>query len=245
MKLLVLLVAMLASLSGCGNSAFVQDSGFNSGLKIGSATSKNLFIDSSQFANRVVKLRIRNSSGDPALDIGSIRSRVEAGLRSAGYEISDKEFGIVIDVNAYFMNSVASGRGRASNEIGALLGGVAGYEMAKRSGQIGEGSGVILGAIAGATLQEVLRASNEYETYVALCDVNIGVIRQESRKKDYFTIGGNKIERQQEEEIGTFESFALRETVKVAVYAGDVREGAGPAIISIHDRLARIIANLI
>ena len=241
MKLFAVLVAMLLSLAGCGSSGFVRDSGF----KIGSATSKNLFIDSSQFANRVVKLRIRNSSGDPALDIGSIRSQIEAGLRSAGYEISDKGFGIVIDVNAYFMNSVATGRSRATNEIGALLGGVAGYEMTKKTGGMGVGSGVILGAIAGATLQEVIRSSNEYDTYVALCDVNIGVIRQENKKKDFFTIGGNKIEHQQDEEKGTFDSFALRETVKVAVYAGDTRERSGSTIQSIHDRLARIISNLI
>jgi len=241
MRLFGILLAMLLAITGCGSSAYVRDTGF----KIGSATSKNLFIDSSQFANRVVKLRIRNSSGDPALDIGSIRSQVEAGLRSAGYEIGDKGFGIVIDVNAYFMNSVANGRSRATNEIGALLGGVAGYEMAKRPGGISAGSGVILGAIAGATLQEVIRSSNEYDTYLALCDVNIGVVRQENKKKDYFTIGGNKIEHQQDEEKSTFESFALRETVKVAVYAGDARERAGSTIISIHDRLARIIANLI
>lgn len=233
-------VATIFLLIGCAGGSY-RDQGF----KIGSATSKTLFIDSSQFANRVVKLRIRNSSGDPAMDIGNIRNRLENGLRSAGYEISDKGFGIVVDVNAYFMNSVANGRSRASNEIGALLGAVAGYEATKKSGGMGEGSGIVLGAIVGATLQEVIRSSSEYDAYVVLCDVNIGVIRQENRKKDVFIIGGNKIEHQEDDEKSTFESFALRETVKVAVYAGDTREKYSSTINAIHDRLAGIVANMI
>lgn len=241
MKLFSILFAILLTTTGCSSSGYVRDTGF----KIGSATSKNLFIDSSQFSNRIVKLRIRNTSGDPALDIGTFRNQVESGLRSAGYEISEKGFGIVIDVNAYYMNSVVDGRKRATNEIGALLGGVAGYEIAKRPGGISVGSGLILGAIAGATLQEVIRSSNEYDTYLALCDVNIGVVRQENKNKDHFTIGGNKIEHQEDDEKGTFDSFALRETVKVAVYAGDKRERTASTLHSIHERMARIIANMI
>jgi hypothetical protein len=236
----IAILVTLVLFAGCAGSDFREQ-----GFKIGSATSKTLFIDSSQFANRVVKLRIRNSSGDPAMDIGNIRNQIESGLRSAGYEISDKGFGIVVDINAYFMNTVANGRSRASNEIGALLGAVAGYEATKRSGGISSGSGLILGAIAGATLQQVIRSSSEYDAYVAICDVNIGVIRQENRKKDVFTIGGNKIEHQDDEERSTYEAFALRETVKVAVYAGDTRENSNSTISAIHDRLARIVANLI
>ncbi len=239
-NLIFTLVALLL-LASCAVTDFREQ-----GFSIGSATSKTLFIDSSQFANRVVKLRVRNSSGDPAMDIGNIRNQIESGLRSAGYEISDKGFGIVVDVNAYFMNTVANGRTRATNEVGALLGAVAGYEATKKSGGMSSGSGLILGAIAGATLQQVIRSSGgEYNSYLALCDVNIGVIRQENRKKDSFTIGGNKIEHQFDEEKSTFEAFALRETVKVAVYAGDKVEYSSSTINSIHDRLARIVANLI
>ncbi|MDO0545719.1 complement resistance protein TraT, partial [Escherichia coli] len=126
----------------------------------------NVFVDPSQFANRTVKLRLRNSSGDPSIDVSAIRSAMESGLRAAGYQIGEQNFGILVDVNLYFMNSVAQGRQRASNEVGILLGGVAGYEMAKRPGGLGPGSGALLGAVAGATLQEVLRANNEYDSYL-------------------------------------------------------------------------------
>ncbi|AVS61704.1 TraT complement resistance family protein [Paracidovorax avenae] len=227
------------ALAGCA----AHDTQVNA-FKIGSATSKNVFVDPSQFANRTVKLRLRNSSGDPSIDVSAIRSAMESGLRAAGYQIGEQNFGILVDVNLYFMNSVAQGRQRASNELGMLLGGVAGYEMAKRPGGMGPGSGALLGAVAGATLQEVLRANNEYDSYLVLSDVNVGVVKQENRKKDFFVIGGNRIEQRQEDN-GTFESFAMRETVKVAVYAGDRRERRGQVMDAIQDRLARVLSNLL
>lgn len=230
----------LLALAGCASPRYGA-----SGFRIGSATSKNLFVDARQFANRQVRLRLRNSSGDPSINVATMRSSVEDGLRAAGYSVSEENAGIVIDVNLYFTDSVAVGRQRASNEIGILLGGVAGYELGKRPGGVSGGSGAILGAIAGATLQEVLRANNEFDTYVALCDVNIGVVRQESRKKDSLVIGGNRIEHEKQDERGTFEAFALRENVKVAVYAGDRRERHSQVMVAIQDRLARVLANLI
>ncbi|MDA8449028.1 complement resistance protein TraT [Acidovorax sp. NCPPB 3859] len=239
MRTRLFLPLVLMALAGCA----AHDTQVNA-FKIGSATSKNVFVDPSQFANRTVKLRLRNSSGDPSIDVSAIRSAMESGLRAAGYQIGEQNFGILIDVNLYFMNSVAQGRQRASNELGMLLGGVAGYEMAKRPGGMGPGSGALLGAVAGATLQEVLRANNEYDSYLVLSDVNVGVVKQENRKKDFFVIGGNRIEQRQEDN-GTFESFAMRETVKVAVYAGDRRERRGQVMDAIQDRLARVLSNLL
>jgi hypothetical protein len=240
MRIRIFLPLAIALLAGCASPSH-RDEGF----RIGSATSKNVFVDPSQFVNRVVKLRLRNSSGDPGIDVNRIRSSVESGLRSAGYTVSDSNFGLVLDVNLYFMNTVAVGRQRASNEVGLLLGGVAGYEMARRPGGIGAGSGAIVGAIAGATLQEVLRGNTEYDSYVAVCDVNIGVIKQENKRKDSFVIGGNRVEHGRDDENGTFESFAMRETVKISVYAGDRRERRPQVMDAIQDRLARVVSNLI
>lgn len=219
------------------------------GLMIGSTVSRNLFMDANQFGNRNVKLRLRNSSGDPGVDMARMRSDVESNLRSAGYSIADSAAGIVVDANLYFMNNVATGRQRASNEVGALLGGVVGYEATKGRGGVGAGSGAILGAIAGATLQDVLRQHNDYDSYLAVCDVNIGVIRQQNTKRDSFVIGGNRFDqdrrRDQDEQALTFDSFAIKETVKVYVWAGDLRTRKDSLIWAIQDRLARVVANLI
>ncbi|MDR7150776.1 outer membrane lipoprotein SlyB [Hydrogenophaga palleronii] len=235
----VLAALAAATLPGC--AATFQTPGF----RIGSATSKNLFVSSSQFANKEVRLRLRNSSGDPSIDMAKMRTSVESGLRSAGYSVGGEGAGIVMDVNLYFMGNVASGRQRAGNEVGALLGGVTGYEAGRRAGGVSAVSGAILGAVAGATLQEVVRAHNEYDSYLVLCDVNLGVVRQESKSRDSFVIGGNRIEHKEEEERATFDSFALRETVKVAVYAGDRRENHGYVIQAMQDRLSRMVANLL
>ena len=216
-------------------------------FQIGSATSRNLFIDSTQFANHTIKLRLRNSSGDPSLDVAALRQSVETGLRSAGYTISDQNFGIVLDVNAFQFQTAAASNVTSNSGLGMLLGGVIGYESAKRSGSIGGGSGAIVGAVAGTLLEDVLRNHGTRATYLALCDVNIGVVRQESTKNDRFVIGGNKIERAKDDdrEKDTFSGFAMRETVRVAVYAGDSPDRAYQTVGAIVDRLGRVIANLL
>lgn len=239
MRVRLLLPLLFLALGGCAANGMHGNE-----FKIGSASSKNFFLDSSQFANRTVKVRLRNSSGDPSINVAALRGAVESGLRAAGYQVGEQNFGILLDINLYFMNSVAQGRARASNEVGMLLGGVAGYEMAKRPGGIGPGSGALLGAIAGATLQDVLRSHTEYDSYLVLSDVNIGVVKQDNRKKDFFTIGGNRIE-QREEDNGTFESFAMRDSLKVAVYAGDRRERRVQVMDALQDRLARVLSNLL
>lgn len=236
----LIFVLFVVVLVGC-----TSEPSYRQGLQIGSATSKNLFIDSSQFANRKVKLRLRNSSGDPALDVVRLRGSIEAGLRAAGYEINDKDFGIVIDVNAFQMQTVSRANVRTNSGLGLLLGGVVGYEAAKRPGGVGAGSGAILGAIAGATLEEVIRSQGDYATYLALCDVNIGVVRKEYTKKDRFVIGGNKIENKEPDEADTFTNFALRDTVRVAAYAGDRNAPNYQTIEMLLDRLGRVVANLI
>lgn len=229
------------------NACATPPSGNQIGFQIGSATSRNLFIDSTQFANRTIKLRLRNSSGDPSLDVTALRQSIETGFRAAGYTVSDQNFGIVVDVNAFQLQTAAASNVTTNSGLGMLLGGVIGYESAKRSGNIGGGSGAILGAVAGSVLEDVLRNHGTRATYLALCDVNVGVIRQESTKGDRFVIGGNKIERAREDdrEKDTFSGFAMRETVRVAVYAGDSPDRVYQTVGAIVDRLGRVIANLL
>lgn len=227
-------------LSGCATAGSRDP-----GLQIGSTVSKSLFVEASQFGNRKVRLRLRNSSGDPSVDMTQLRAHVESGLRGAGYAMADEGAGIVMDANLYFMNTVATGRMQASNEVGFLLGGVTGYELSKGKGGMSTGSGAILGAIAGATLQEVLRNRDERDSYLAICDVNIGVVRQQNTKRDSFVIGGNRFERDKDAPDPTFESFAMKDTVKVYVYAGDRRERRDGVISAIQGRLANVVANLL
>lgn len=216
-------------------------------FRSGSALSKNLFVDSSQFANKKVKLRLRNSSGDPSLNVSYIRNEISQGLSQAGYTLTEgDDFGILLDLNAYQFESISSARnGNNSNAIGALLGGVAGYEGAKRPGGLSSGSGVIIGTIAGATLQEVLRYANETSTFILVADVNVGVKKKNNTERDYFVVGGNRIADEPKIEDQTFASFALKDTVKVMVYAGDEATNRSSTITSLEQRLGRIVANML
>lgn len=235
-------LVMVMMMAACASPAKSQNP-----FQIGSATSRNLFVDPSQFANRTIKLRLRNSSGDPDLDITRLRQSVEIGLKSAGYEISDKNFGIVMDINAFQFRTAATSNVSNSTGLGVLLGGVVGYETAKRSSDVGSGSGAILGAIAGSAIEDIIRNHGSRSTYLALCDVNIGIVRKESTKNDRFVIGGNRIEHAQDEEKDkdTYTGFAMRDTVRVAVYAGDESDRSYQTIGAIVDRLGRVIANLL
>lgn len=71
MRVRLLLPLFFVVVAGCAASDFRGNE-----FKIGSATSKNVFLDASQFANRTVKLRLRNSSGDPSIVYaGDMRER--------------------------------------------------------------------------------------------------------------------------------------------------------------------------
>ena len=126
-----------------------------------------------------------------------------------------------------------------------MLGGVAGYEIARRPGGITSGSGAIIGVVAGAALEEVIRNYGDQATFLALCEVNIGVIKKEYTKKDRFVIGGNRIENKEPEEADSFTNFALRDSVRIGVFAGDEASKSGQTADAILDRLGRVVANLI
>lgn len=239
MRLSVLILVIVLSVVGCA-----YNNGHKSNFMIGSSISKNIFIDSGQFSNKIVKLRLRNSSGDLSIDPSQIRASIENGLRLAGYVVSDKDFGILLDVNIYFVNSVSTAKQSQPNDLSILLGGVVGYEIARNSGRITPGSGAILGGIAGATLNEILKSNNDLDSYVVFSEVNIGVVKQQHVKKDFFTIGGNRFDMNDEAD-GTFDAFDRRETLKVAVYAGDRNVNRGNVMMRIQKRLANILANLL
>lgn len=236
-------VFLMLALVGCSSRPVTSDR--QARYLIGSAQTKNIFVDSSQFSNKTVKLRLRSSSGDPDLNLNLVRAEIERGLAAAGYKVSDDDFGILLDVNAYMLQSVSAARRSGSNEVGALLGGVVGAEMARRPGGISTASGFILGAVTGATLQEVIRSSSEAAAYLVACDVNLGVRRVENKSRDSFVIGGSRIETQPKLQDSTFSDFSFSENLKVVVYAGDPSDNRTQTMRLIQERLGRVIANLL
>lgn len=227
-------------LAACAPLPSSQDKGISSGSYI----SKNVFVDSSQFGNRKLKLRFRNSSGSSELSPGSLRSVVANQLTTAGYQIAQDDFGILLDVNLFYLNSVSEAR-RSSNEAGAILGAVLGYEATKRKGGFSGASGAVIGAISGAAIQEIIRSANEREVLLAVAEVNIGVKRVSSKSKDVFVIGGNRYTTQDQDVDETFSAFAKRESLRIAVYAGGPSSSRGEVILELERRLGSVVAGLI
>ena len=236
-KLLLLIACFF--ITGCAyNSNSTQE------IKIGSSISKNLFVDSTQFTNPKVKIRLRNSSGDESINISALQADIERSLVANGYEIDKANAGIVLDINLFFFNTVKTARNTSSNGVSTLLGGVIGYELAKGGGDISGGSGAIIGAITGATMADVLRAGGDSNSYLGICDVNIGILRSKSGDASTFSIGGNPIEHSKNKQDSSFESFERRDTVKVSVYASNNRKSKDELALLMQQRLAKIISNI-
>ena len=234
----VLLLAIIL-LTACATKSYDSPE-----MKIGSRISKNLFIDSSQFANNNIRVRLRNTSGVDSISITSFKSDIEAGLTNAGYKVTDDNVGIVVDINLYFMNTIANAK-QQSGGLAILFGGVVGYELAKNSGGISGGSGAIIGAIAGPTLSKVMGTGDENHSYIVACDINIGVFQKLNENSDSFSIGGSKVESYSDTGNSEFKSFARQETVKVTVYASDNKKDKNAVMMAIQSRLVSVISNLI
>jgi hypothetical protein len=72
-------------------------------LQYGSVVERNILIDSSQFKNKKLKLRIRNISGDTAFDLHGFRTRLENSYTSKGYEVANSDdFGLLVDINVVY-----------------------------------------------------------------------------------------------------------------------------------------------
>ena len=178
-----LLIILLFTIS-CSNT---QNTGMydkNNKVSSGSAISKNVFTDISQFSDKIVKVKIRNTSGDFDIDKTKLKKNLKSGLEENGFKVNESQYDFVIDLNIYSFQSVRQGKKRPSSGVGLLLGGVLGSEVGKRNNSISQGSGIILGAVAGATIENILKNSSESNTYFLLADFNIGWIKKDEDKEE-------------------------------------------------------------
>ena len=95
-----LLIIFLFTLS-CTNS---QNAGMydkNNKVSSGSAISKNVFTDISQFADKIVKVKIRNTSGDFDINKNKLKQGLKSGLEENGFKVNENQYDFVIDLNIY------------------------------------------------------------------------------------------------------------------------------------------------
>ena len=238
-----LLIILLFTIS-CSNT---QNTGMydkNNKVSSGSAISKNVFTDISQFSDKIVKVKIRNTSGDFDIDKTKLKKNLKSGLEENGFKVNESQYDFVIDLNIYSFQSVRQGKKRPSSGVGLLLGGVLGSEVGKRNNSISQGSGIILGAVAGATIENILKNSSDNNTYFLLADFNIGWINK-NNDNDTISVGGLTVENNENKKNSNFKRMTNKGTVKIAVYGGSKVKSKQEVLKVLEDRLILIANNIL
>ena len=211
------------------------------GLQMGSVTSKNIVVDPSQFENRKIKLNIRNTSGDAAFDMYAFRNNLEQKLNVKGYQSTKADdFGVLFDINVRYSGQVTKDRAVEFGLLGAAAGGLAGYSTSANF--VGTGAGVLAGATIGAIMGSFIRD----ETYLVVADVAIGVIDSQRGITNKTIIMDSSPFTKEEKEIRTgIRPFSQRLGTQIAVYAGGRNVSQSAIAEGVRQRFLRILADVI
>jgi hypothetical protein len=220
----IAMAVALAALAGCAprqHPGMVVDPA--TGLQYGSVIERNLVIDSSQFENPRLKLRIRNTSGDPAFDLAGFRDALENAYRAKGYEpVADDGFGVILDVNVLYSGQTSENLSAEYGFLGAAAGGV---------------GGATLGAIIGSYITD--------DTYIVVAEVTLAVPDGRSgstEKKIQFGVDG-----QTDSDIRKSGRRRFDEQIRsgIAVYAGGRNAAQADIAEGVRRRFGRILADVI
>lgn len=244
--LTIVILTSLLLVSGCVASksrmGMVQA---EDGLMYGSAMSHQFIVDSSLFVNNKIKLRIRNTSGDPSFDLYGFQKQLEDAYRSLGYEpVTTNDFGILLDINVKYSGQVQEDMSEEFRFAGGALGGVGGAYDATREGQgldaVAKGGA---GIIVGATLGYIIGSYVTDDTYIIAADVSLGTVAPREDTDGTTIVFGKdeKIKRKKD----NFRGFRKRETVSIVTYAGGRNVKQAEIVGGVRDRLFRILRDVI
>ena len=215
------------------------------GLMYGSAMDSQFIVDSSLFVNNKMKLRIRNTSGDPSFDLRGFQKQLEDAYRDLGYEpVTTDDFGILLDVNVTYSGQVQEDMSEQYRFAGGALGGVAGaYDPIHQ----GKGLDVVAkggaGIILGATLGYIIGSYVTDDTYLIASDISLATVAPREEDDGTTIVFGKdeKIKRKK----NNFRGFRKRETATLLVYAGGRNVSQSEIVGGVRDRLVRILRDVI
>jgi hypothetical protein len=211
----------------------------------GSIIEKNIVTDPSFFANRKIKVRIRNTSGDMAFDLHGFKNQIRRALAASGYEPTNgDDFGLLIDINVMYSGQIQSNLSREFTFLGAAAGGLAGAAKTN-GGAIGTTAGVL----AGATLGNIIGSFVTNDTYIVVSRVTFGEIKEAKRSKKYITFSRSpklRYEDDDKEEKGRKNrGFRNAFTTGLSVFAGGRNTAQSEIAEQVRARIARIVGNFI
>lgn len=215
------------------------------GYSYGAVKDGEFIADPAMFRNSKLKLRIRNTTGDPSLDIYDFRRQLEAAYSGVGYEITTgDDFGILLDVNVKYFGQVTDMLPAEYTFLGAAAGAVAGTTPGIQHGRPADAvTGGMAGAVVGAALTEILRNYATEETFIIISSITMGTVMPE-HVEDERTISfvtGKKVR----EKKTNFKGFRSRETINLGVYAGGRMAGKSDIITEVRNRHLRILKDII
>ena len=215
------------------------------GYAYGATKSGEFIADPAMFRNKKLKLRIRNTTGDPALDMYSFRQQLEDAYTSVGYDITNgDDFGILLDINVKYFGQVTDMLPAEYTFLGAAAGGVAGSAAGIQHGRAADTiTGMATGTVIGAALTEILRNYATEETFIIISSVTMATVMPEvvEDERTISFITGKKIR----EKKTNFKGFRSRDTINLGVYAGGRMAGKGDIINEVRQRHLRILKDII
>lgn len=239
---ITLVFGLLVLVGGCASPSrmgMVKDP--YSGFQMGSVVEKNIFIDSSQFQNRTIKVAIRNTSGDSVYQMSPFASNLKSAFANKGYTPTDADsFGIKVDLNVIYSGQVQRNMMAQYGFLGGAAGGLIGY----RSNSPGA---TATGVIAGATLGAVLGSYVTDDTYIVVAEVSIGVtdsLGDDNNNKKTITFGASP-QRQEEFIPKNFRPFREVLRTKIAVFAGGANTSQQQIADQVRLRLLGIVSDAI
>lgn len=236
-------LAVIALLAACGPSptrlGMVKDP--ESGLMLGSRISNNPTLDSAFYADKRVKIKIRNASGDPAFDIRSFRSQIESAFVGNGFEPTDGDrFALLVDINVVYSGHIQE---NASTQL-ALLGLAAGGIAGERSEA---DAGLAIGLVSGATLGSVVGSFITEDTYIIAASTKFVVTNLEApkSKKTISFSRSTRIEDVDDEDDGKRLKPIASTNTNISVFAGGTNTPQSRITEMVRARLAYIVSNLV
>ncbi len=213
----------------------------DSGLMFGSAIEHNIVTDASFYNNRKIKVRTRNTSGDPAFVLSAFKGELRDAYTGKGYEPTQADdFGLMMDVNVMYSGQIQTTRAATYSLVGALLGATYGGDTQR---------GIITGTVAGAELGHIIGSFATDDTYMIVAKVTFGVVKpyRESRKRVTFSRSEKlkDIDDPGEDEKVIRRGFKETYTTQIALYAGGRNVGQSEIVEQVRKRAARIIADFI
>lgn len=245
--LAAMLIILLAVVTACNSTQpnkyhLVKDE--DTGYSYGAAKDGEFIADPALFRNSRLKLRIRNTTGDPSLNLYEFRKQLEEAYTTIGYQMTDgDDFGILLDINVVYFGQVTEMLPREytflATGAGAAVGAVAGAPSGKQGAMIG----MAAGSLVGASIGEIIRKYATEETFSIVSSVTLATVMPEyaDDEKTITFVTGKRIRQKKQ----NFKGFRSRDVVMLGVYAGGRMAGKSDIIDEVRNRYLRILKDII